>query len=118
MRGGYERWNATGRLPTELFDPDIVWINPVGDAGVARGPDAALAAMDETLESFEFIHNDPEQIRAARDLVVVVSRTTARGRGSGIDLENRAAHVWTIRDGRAVRFEVYEDVEAALRLLE
>lgn len=118
MRAAYARWNETGRLPIDLFDPEIVWVTPVGDTGTVKGVDQAVAAMDETLQSFEFIRNDPERILARGDLVVVISRTTVRGRGSGIDLTNRAAHVWQLRRGRAARFEVYEDVEEALRLVE
>lgn len=117
MRAAYERWNVTGRLPTELFHPEIEWVQPVGDIGTAKGIDETLAAMAETLQSFDYIRNEPEQIVAGGDLVVVVSRTMVRGRGSGIDLENRAAHVWTVRDGLAYRFEVYEDIDEALRLV-
>ena len=117
LRRGYERWNATGRLPTELLDPEIEWNQAVGDTRAVRGLDQAVAAMDEFLQSFEYMQNEPEQIVADGDLVVVVSRTTVRGRGSGIDLTNRAAHVWTLRNGQAVRLEVYEDVDAALRLV-
>jgi ketosteroid isomerase-like protein len=118
MRAGYERWNATGRLPLELFHPDIEWNNPISDTGVARGHEGVQQDMAELRESFEFMQNLPERIAARGDLVVVVVRTTIRGRGSGVEWVNRAAHVWTIRDDLAMRFEVYEDVDAALRLVE
>jgi ketosteroid isomerase-like protein len=118
MRTGYERWNATGELPVELFHPDIVWDNPVGaERRVYHGIEGALQNMSDLLESFEYIRNEPEQVVGRGDLVVVVSLTTIRGRGSGIDFTNRAAHVWTVQRGVATRFEVYEDVEEALQLV-
>jgi ketosteroid isomerase-like protein len=51
------------------------------------------------------------------DELVAVIHTIARGQGSGIRVENRIAHLWTFRDGKATRFRVYlsraEALEAA-----
>jgi ketosteroid isomerase-like protein len=41
----------------------------------------------------------------------------ARGRGSGVELDQTAYHVLTIEEGRAVRFEVHVDRAEALRAL-
>jgi ketosteroid isomerase-like protein len=118
MRAAYERWNATNRLPVDLFDPDIVWDNPLTDEKrVHRGIDEVVRNMGDVLDSFEYMRNDPEQIVARDDLVVVVSRTKIRGRGSGVEYTNRAAHVWTVRDGRAIAFRVCQDVDEALLLV-
>ena len=118
MRAAYERWNATGRLPVDLFDPDIVWENPLADAKREyHGIPEVLENMSDVLDSFEYMRNEPEQIVARGELVVVVSRTKIRGRGSGVEFTNRAAHVWTVRDGRATHFRVYENVDKALLLV-
>jgi ketosteroid isomerase-like protein len=42
----------------------------------------------------------------------------AVGKGSGILVEARYAHVWTMRDGRGVRVDAYEDSAEALAELE
>ena len=118
VRIAYERWNATGRVAKELLDPEVEWFTPLGtDGRVLQGPEEVERNLADILDTYEFMRNEPQRIEAAGDLVVVVSRTTIRGRGSGIDLVNHAAHVWTVRDGRALRFEVYEDIDAALRLV-
>ena len=47
--------------------------------------------------------------------VVVVLRMSGRGRGSGVPVEETIAHLWTLRDGKAVELQVYSDPEDALR---
>jgi uncharacterized protein len=49
------------------------------------------------------------------DVVVVLTRYRGRGKGSGVEVDEEGAHVWTIRDGKAVRLEVFADRERALR---
>jgi hypothetical protein len=46
--------------------------------------------------------------------VVVLCRYTGRGKGSGLDVDTEGAHLWTMRDGRAVRLEVFSSRERAL----
>jgi ketosteroid isomerase-like protein len=41
--------------------------------------------------------------------VLVLVHDTARGRGSGVAVEHRFGHLWTIRDGRAQRLRAYAD---------
>jgi ketosteroid isomerase-like protein len=39
--------------------------------------------------------------------------TYARGRGSGIVTEGKYAHIWTFRDGKAIRIEGFIDWASA-----
>jgi ketosteroid isomerase-like protein len=48
------------------------------------------------------------------DAVVVDMRVTAKGKQTSIPVEQRAAQVWTIRDGRAVRIQAYPSLAEAL----
>jgi ketosteroid isomerase-like protein len=41
----------------------------------------------------------------------------ARGKGSGAEVKDRTAHVWTCRDGRLVSNELYREPEQALLAL-
>ena len=47
--------------------------------------------------------------------IVVVLRMHGRGRGSGVPVEERIAHLWLIRDGKAAEMRVYSDPQDALR---
>jgi ketosteroid isomerase-like protein len=46
--------------------------------------------------------------------VLIFMRVTAQGEGSGIPVEIRAAHLFTIRDGVLARWKGYSDRSAAL----
>ncbi len=54
-------------------------------------------------------------LRRRGDKLVVVVDLWGRGRGSGVEVEARAAHLWQFRDGKAVRFEIYGDPAKALQ---
>ena len=78
-----------------------------GHAGVRE----ALQGSFDAFDSFEF---DAERFVVAGDRVVVVVKMTGRGRESGVPVEARIAHLWTLRDGRAHRLQVYSDPEQAI----
>ena len=50
---------------------------------------------------------------ASGDRLALTIRLTAVGRSSGIAVDTRYAHVWTMRDGRGVRVDAYRDPDAA-----
>jgi ketosteroid isomerase-like protein len=69
----------------------------------------------ENGEMFDLYRNEPEDIiEAGDDKIVVVIRSAARGRLSGIEVQGRLAHLWTLRDGKAIRFEAFASREDAL----
>jgi ketosteroid isomerase-like protein len=44
----------------------------------------------------------------------MIVHARARGRASGMEVENDIAWVWTFRDGRATRMVVYEEPDDAV----
>ena len=65
-------------------------------------------------EAFEYFRMEPERFIETTDQVVVFVRSSARGRGSGIQVEVRPAHVWTMRGGKAVRVVAFPERERGL----
>jgi ketosteroid isomerase-like protein len=118
VREIYSRW-AEGdlRAGRELLDPEIttVWAQDFPTAGVYHGPEAHAAAMREWLSAWTDLELEAERFVDAQDSVVVPFVLRARGGESGAATERRWAHVWTLRDGRVVRFEVHLDVAEALK---
>ena len=46
--------------------------------------------------------------------LIAVVRQTGKGRSSGLQVDARLAHVWTVEAGRAVRWEAVANPEDAL----
>jgi ketosteroid isomerase-like protein len=102
----------------ELLDEDVVWdASPFGipDMGVYRGHAGVREFWRRWLGPWEEWEFSPEEFIDAGDSVVVVMRQRARGKGSGAEVEQRHAQVWTFRDGKVVRHAQYPDRETALR---
>ena len=86
------------------------WLDP----RVTRGK----AAVQEFLRSFVGTWDDYEiefeRYLEAGDQVLVIVRDRGRGKGSGALVERHWAQLWTVRDGKVVRFRPYADPEAGL----
>jgi ketosteroid isomerase-like protein len=82
------------------------------------GPVLRMATMGEFFASLPWgdsIRFEPESVRpVGRDRVLVFIRAHGTGLGSGIEVDARGAHLFTIRDGRVVRLQSYTDRDAAL----
>ena len=70
-----------------------------------------VASTNEIWEEWRF---EPERFLDAGDRVVVLVRVVARGGSSGVSLDRETAHLWTLRDRRVTRCEVYLDRSQAL----
>ena len=104
---GYEAWNR--REPhalTELLHPEMEWEPGFGalEEGVHRGADGFRDFVASWMESFDDFHIQPELLIQAGDQIAVIAHQQGRGHGSGIVLESQVVHVWTVRDGKAVRW--------------
>jgi ketosteroid isomerase-like protein len=60
---------------------------------------------------------EAERFVDAGDRVLVVERYGGRGRESGLEVDERAAAIWTLRDGRVLRLEVGIPVDEAYATL-
>jgi ketosteroid isomerase-like protein len=103
---GYEAWNRGEAALEELLDPDMEWEPGFGDldAGVHRGAEGFQGFVDSWLESFAEFRIEPELLIQSGDSVIVVAHQHGRGQGSGIELDATVVHVWTVRDGKALRW--------------
>jgi ketosteroid isomerase-like protein len=96
--------------------PDFEWCpletSPV--ARVYRGHEQVRRYVDDWLSTFESVRLELEGPTEIADRVVTAVHGRARGRGSGLELDNRFCQVWTVRDGMAVAMEEHPDREQAL----
>jgi ketosteroid isomerase-like protein len=90
-----------------FLSPDLEWVLPASGlhGEVLRGPDALMHELKSELEAFSQIRREPLELEERGERVVGVIAASVRGRLSGIELEERALHAFTVRDGMIVRAE-------------
>ena len=94
----------------ELAPPSVY---PEGEQ-VYRGREGLERWIASTSEVWDEWRFEPERLVEADDQIVALVRLMARGSASGVRLDRESAHVWTVRDGRVTRCEVYLDRSEAL----
>ena len=62
-----------------------------------------------TNEKIEKFRVKMRKFFAVGDHVVAIGSSRGRGKATGKDLDVATAHVWTLRNGKAVRFEGFHD---------
>jgi hypothetical protein len=106
IRDIWRRWNAGEReYNAEIIDPEIV-IHSALTGQVFEGEDGVrrwVAEIDDQFEAWELSIEDLSEPEP--DRVLVRGRVQARGRHSGLDLDQRITWRIALRDGRLLRLE-------------
>ena len=82
--------------------------------GVVYGNDAVLANYKRWNEAWERAETTVEEVIGRGDRVFLTVRFQGRGRASGIEIDTRLYEVDTLRDGKVLRIDEYEDRAEAL----
>jgi ketosteroid isomerase-like protein len=101
----------------ELIDPEIVWDLSrleLPDGASFTGRSGLRSFVEAWEEGFESDHVAAREIVDGGDRVVVLVHHRGRGKISGIEIDQTYAMVWTLRDGRAVRMDMYPTQDEAL----
>jgi ketosteroid isomerase-like protein len=117
VRGSYEALNRGDvQSALEALDPEAVWRDSpeLPGGGEFRGRESLERFLEDFLAEWRDFHQQIEETLVAGERLGLVIRLTAVGRSSGIGVDTRYAHVWTMRGGRGVRVDAYRDPDAAL----
>jgi ketosteroid isomerase-like protein len=117
LRAGYEAVNRGEReLAFRDAHPDfeLKTADRVTNPGTYRGREDTLAFFDDLFEAFEEVRTEPEEFFDHGDRIVAFVVVRSRPKGSSAFVENRIAHVWTMRDGKVARLEIFPEREKAL----
>jgi ketosteroid isomerase-like protein len=105
LRGDYE-----AALPA--FAPDVEVVTSLerfhGRAGVVK----EAKRWDEMWSDYRF---EVEGLIDAGDRVVLLYHQVGRATESGVEVQERAGWVYTLREGKITRVEMFQDRETALR---
>ena len=98
------------------LDPDVElreW-PAIPGARSFHGPAGVLEAVTSWFETWEWMQVELEDVRALEDRVLFALHHRAKGRGSGVQVEITSYNVYTFRDGKVTRIELFTEQEPAL----
>jgi ketosteroid isomerase-like protein len=111
LRRDFDTW-------VETIDPDIEWdisAYPLPDwPDRGKGRQEWLQHVSDYLAGWVDHSQEVRELIDAGDNVVVVVHETARMRDSGATLDRDLNFVFTLREGKAVRWRVFQTKEEAL----
>jgi ketosteroid isomerase-like protein len=98
------------------YDPDVElheWPTAPG-AQVYHGIEGVRSALDNWFEIWEWMRVEIVDLLDLGDRVLVTLDQVAKGKGSEIEVEIRSHNVYTFRDGKVLRMELFTEREPAL----
>ena len=89
-----------------LYDPEVE-IYGLVDGAVYRGLSGVRVFFRDWFAAWRELSYDAEEWIDAGDDVIAALHVQARGRQSGVPVERREWHVWTLRGSKLWRLRVY-----------
>jgi ketosteroid isomerase-like protein len=118
IRPIYEEWARGNWSPRfDVYHPDMEWgwsDEFPGLAGVYRDGETPNSRLRAWLSPWEHWQAEPDEFLEFGDYVVVLATYRGKGKGSGVEIVQEGAHVFTVRDGKVVRLEIFASREKAL----
>jgi ketosteroid isomerase-like protein len=112
----YNAFNSRGyETVLTFFSQDFEWCaadsSPLADKSPYRGIEAVRTGVfDRITAGFERLEVVPDELFAADDdRVVVLGYYHGQFRGKEGEFRTQVAHIWTVRDRKAVKFQQYLD---------
>ena len=116
---GMDAWNRHDvERVLQMIEPDAEYV-PIEQSVMPRftGPEGMREFFDASTEIWEEFIFTPVVFVPIADSVLVELDVTGKARGSGIEISENWAHVYTLRDGRLVRFHAFRSPEEAYAAL-
>jgi ketosteroid isomerase-like protein len=119
VRGGYEQFGRRKTFVAELAAPEFAWdmshFHGWPEQQVYEGVQGAERFLEEWTSAWDDWDLQLEELHDAGEKVLAIHRQHGRSRSTGVRADMYFAMVWTLRDGKQTRMEMYSDVEEALK---
>jgi ketosteroid isomerase-like protein len=114
VRRIYAAWEGR-ELGRDFLAEDVEWVNPPDalEPGLRQGIESFAEAMGSIFDTWEEMRVEPDRLLDVEGEIVMVGHI--HGRARGIEVSQSHGHVWTVRDGKVLRFRWFSTGEQALR---
>lgn len=115
VTAAYAKWAQGDFWTPEIFHEDVqvIWAEEIPGLNESRGLAGLAAGVRTWLDAWEHASIEAESVHDAGPCVLVLYNAHVRHRESASQLSWRGAHVWTMRDGKAIKLEAFVDVQDA-----
>jgi ketosteroid isomerase-like protein len=105
----------------ERLDPKVEWVAPPSAGlpwgGARRGRDGAGQFFAALAQHAEVLRLEVDRFVAQGEVVVALGSETLKSRATGKSYATDFAHVWTLKEGRVVRWSEHFDTAAAVEAM-
>ncbi len=113
MYDAFQRGDAEGSLT--YFDPEVeIDVSRRGVGGIGRGREDLSRIIGEWVASWDDWTEEVEEIRDLGSQVLVIAIQRGRGKGSGIEVENRYGLLYEFNGEKISRLTGYPNPSEAL----
>jgi len=108
----FNDWGVEGIIP--YIHPEFEATTPpnlASEPDTYRGHDGVRRWFDSFYEVMDQIRWDAHSFQQVGDRVVVEFTLRARGKTTGLDFGQEAVMVWSFRDGKGIRIELFETLD-------
>ena len=118
VRRGFEHFIRTGDFLEDSVTPDFAWdmstFTGWPEKQTYEGLEGAREFMRAWLDAWEDWELELEELRDAGDKVVAILRQRGVAKSTGLEVDMHMAQVFTLRDGKQARMEMYATPEEGL----
>jgi ketosteroid isomerase-like protein len=118
VQRGYAHFGATGELLEENVAPDFVWdmskFTGWPEQQTYEGIEGARAFLRDWGDAWDDWKLDVEAFHDADDKIVAIVHQHARSKTTGLPVDMTFGQVWSMREGKQARMEMYADPAEAL----
>ena len=119
VRRGYEGFAATGVINPDITTPDFVWdmsnFHGWPEQQTYEGTEEVRGFLSEWIGAWDDWELEADAFHDAGDKVVAMMSQRGRSKAAGMPVEMSFAQVWTLRDGKQIRMDMYSDRDEALK---
>ena len=116
VRAVIDGWLRGDPATLELISDDVVYVSPptMPDGKTYHGHEGVLQWVVDWRQEWTDYELDVLRVHDLGDRVVTVERNRATGKRSGVGVDMQTVSLWTLRDGKIVRWQGYASEAEAL----